>query len=225
MCGRMTLTSANWATVAEELLATGSPETMAWLHPRFNVAPTQVHPVVTPGPEGRNVLGLAIWGFPGSQQTPLVINARDETLASRPMFKSAVARHRCVVVTDGFIEWRKTPTARQPLWFRHSDGTPLYLAGLYTPAGATAKKSSARFVVVTTAPNQLVAQIHDRMPAVLSPQDALRWLAAPKLDLLTPAPETWLQGTEVSTRINSAANDDPDCLAPPSPRREQLALF
>ena len=221
----MTLTSANWVTVAEELLATGSPETMAWLHPRFNVAPTQLHPVVIPGQEGGNVLTLASWGFPGNQQTPLVINARAETIASRPMFKSAVARHRCVVVTDGFIEWRKTPTARQPLWFRRPEGMPLYLAGIYTPACATAKESPARFVVVTTAANQLVSAVHERMPAVLSPQDALRWLNAPRLDLLAPAPETWLQSTEVSTRINSAANDDPDCLAFPSTRREQLALF
>lgn len=88
MCGRMTLTSDNRVTVAQELRATGSPETMASLRPRFNVAPTQSHPVVMLGQE-RNVLGLAQWGFPGNQQTPLVINARAETIASRPMFKSA----------------------------------------------------------------------------------------------------------------------------------------
>lgn len=223
MCGRMTLTSDNWVTVAQELRATGSPETMASLRPRFNVAPTQSHPVVMLGQE-RNVLGLAQWGFPGNQQTPLVINARAETIASRPMFKSALTNHRCVVVADGFIEWRKTPTGRQPLWFRRGEGMPLYLAGLFTPAGATTIESPARFVVVTTAPNQLVAAVHDRMPAVLSPEDALRWLASPKLDLLAPAPETWLQGTEVSTRINSAAqarNRDDLQGARPRPRPGQ----
>ncbi|MDX2022323.1 MAG: SOS response-associated peptidase [Deltaproteobacteria bacterium] len=224
----MTLSTGDWVRVAEELLATPAPGALEALHPRFNVAPTQAHPIVVSegGPKvDHNVLTLAHWGFPGKQQGPLVINARSETALTKPLFRTAFAQHRCVVVADGFIEWRKSATGRQPLWFRRKDGRPLYLAGLYLPGGATAKGSPTRFVVLTTSPNHLVAPVHDRMPAVLSPQDALTWLAHPAGEVLRPAPDAWLASTEISPRINNTANDDPACLEPATSTRQQLALF
>ena len=232
MCGRMTLSTGDWVRVAEELLASTEPGVLEALQPRFNVAPTQIHPIVLPGSHNANgdahrtnVLALAAWGFPGKQKGPLVINARSETALTKPLFRSAFAQHRCVVVADGFIEWRKALSGRQPLWFRRKDGRPLYLAGLYLPSGATAQESPARFVVLTTPPNHLVAPVHDRMPAVLSPQDARAWLARPAAEVLRPAPDAWLMSTEVSSRVNSAANDDPACLEAATSSRQQLALF
>lgn len=227
MCGRMTLSTGDWVRVAEELLATPAPGVLETLHPRFNVAPTQAHPVVVSEKANAqtNTLTLAQWGFPGNQQGPLVINARAETALTKPLFRSAFAHHRCVVVADGFIEWRKAASGRQPLWFRRKDGRPLYLAGLYLPSGATAKESPARFVVLTTPPNHVVAPIHDRMPAVLSPQDALTWLTQPASEVLRPAPDAWLVSTEISSRINNTANDDPACLQAATSTRQQLALF
>jgi len=225
MCGRMTLSTATWTNMAEELLATAAPETISYLRPRFNVAPTQMHPVVMAQSADVNQLIVAQWGFPGRKEGPLVINARSETVAEKPMFRGAVAKHRCIVLADGFIEWRKSGTGRQPYWFHRKAGLPVYFAGLYTPMGATAKESPARFVVLTTSPNHVVAPVHDRMPAVLGAQDALTWLAKPALELLRPAPDSWLFATAVSTRINNALYDDPACLEPNTNTREQLALF
>ena len=228
VCGRLTLSTGDWVKVAEELRAIPAPGVLEALHPRFNVAPTQPHPVVVSdrmNAQSSHKLTLAQWGFPGKQQGPFVINARSETAATKPLFRTAFAHHRCIVVADGFIEWRKAPTGRQPLWFRHKEGRPMYLAGLYLPSGATAKESPARFVVLTTPPNHVVAPVHDRMPAVLSPKDALTWLAYPASDVLRPAPDAWLAGTEISLRVNNTANDDPACLEAAAPTRTQLALF
>lgn len=221
MCGRMTLSKIDWVQVTEELLLTSSPQEE--VQPRFNVAPTHMHPIVVAAGDA-NTLALAQWGFSGTSKGPLVINARSESAAAKPMFRDAIARHRCVVVADGFIEWRKTPIGRQPVWFQRKAG-PIYFAGLYTPMGSTAKESPLRFVVLTTAANHTIAPVHDRMPTVLSAHDACAWLAAPKTELLRPAPDEWLRGTPVSSRINNTANDDPACLAPNTQTREQLALF
>lgn len=223
MCGRMTLTSADFSAVAEELLAEPPGEALGQRPPRYNVAPTQTHPVVVSEPEGTRRLALATWGFPGKEGGALVINARAETVPFKSMFRGPFVNGRCVVVADGFVEWRKTDRGRQPLWFRRQADGPLYFAGLVAPAGAPG--GVPRFVVLTTAPNQLVAPIHDRMPAVLTPAAARAWLAAPDIALLHPAPDGYLVASAVSSRVNSPAHDDPACLLPATDTRQQLSLF
>ena len=217
MCGRASLTTPDWETIRALLDAVPDDEEREAYRPRYNVAPTQLHPILrVVGGERR--LTRASWGLPpivvmGSNRA--LINARIETIASRPMWQDALATRRCVVPVDGFYEWQ----GDQPFWFHRGDGGLLLLAGLWEPG-----PERARFVVVTCAPNKLVAEAHDRMPAILPPSCVADWLARPAVDLIAPAPEDALVATPVSTRVNSPANDDARIIEAVRPRT-QLSLF
>ena len=216
MCGRFTLTVATFDELCALLGVPPDVDAAAVFRPRYNVAPTDTHIILCE--DGRRHLAPAVWGLGEKPQ----INARSETADSRPTFRTAFARTRCVVPTDGFFEWTAD---RQPLWFHRKDGGLLLMAGLYER-----DRDQLRFTILTTAANDLVAPVHDRMPAILAPEQLDAWLgrtAPSKLRaLLKPAPTDWLIATEVSPRVNSVANDDPACLEPPSPKTpKQLRLF
>lgn len=225
MCGRFTLTRRDLAEVAAELEAEFSAEDAARYRPRYNAAPTDEHFVLRLEGDRRRLVP-AVWGLEGAR-TPIVINARAETAAQKPMFREAFRQRRCVVPADGFFEWTPSNGGKQPIWFHAPDGKLVPLAGLYDvePGGAI------RFVILTTEANDLVRPIHDRMPVVLSHGAVGAWLEEPISELLAPAPEGMLVATAVSRRVNDVANDDPECLAPPAPpaeprpRRGQLKLF
>lgn len=219
MCGRASLTTPDWETIRAILDAAPDDEEAAAWRPRYNVAPTQLHPILR-AVDGTRRLGRAVWGLPPVEHRP-VINARAETLAERPMFRDALARRRCVVPVDGFFEWQ----GAQPYWYHRPDGGLLLLAGLWEegPPGPDGV-ARPRFVVVTTAPNRLVAPVHDRMPAILPPGCIGQWLARPALDLVAPAPDDALVATPVSPRVSSPAHDDAKLLEPVRPRT-QLSLF
>lgn len=213
MCGRASLTTPDWETIRALLDAAPDAEEAAAYQPRYNVAPSQLHPILRlDGGERR--LGRARWGLAPIEHRAL-INARIETLTSRPMWRDALAARRCVVPVDGFYEWQ----GEQPYWFHRADGGLLLLAGLWEP-----DEERARFVVVTCAPNTLVAAAHDRMPAILPPDCVAEWLARPAVELIAPAPDDALVATPVSTRVNSPANDDARLVEPVRPRA-QLSLF
>lgn len=213
MCGRASLTTPDWETIRALLDAVPDDDEREAYSPRYNVAPTQLHPILRiVGGERR--LQRASWGLPPIENRAL-INARIETIQSRPMWQDALAERRCVVPVDGFFEWQ----GDQPYWFHRADGGLLLLAGLWEPGA-----ERARFVVVTCAPNKLVAEAHDRMPAILAPSCVVDWLARPAVDVIAPAPEDALVATPVSTRVNSPANDDARLLEPVRPRT-QLSLF
>ena len=213
MCGRASLTTPDWETIRALLDAVPDDDERAAWAPRYNVAPTQLHPILRVV-DGERRLQRASWGLPPIENRA-VINARIETVASRPFWQETLAERRCVVPIDGFFEWQ----GAQPYWFHRSDGGLLLLAGLWEPG-----PERARFVVLTCAPNALVAQAHDRMPAILPPSCVADWLARPAIDLIAPAPEGALVATPVSTRVNSPANDDARLLDPVRPRT-QLSLF
>ena len=230
----MTLTRADWDEVLLELTETLVPAGVtdiredegaaAYYRPRYNVAPTQAHPILR-GVAGPARLGFALWGLlaSGRGKAP-VINARAETVPFKSAFQDAFVSRRCVVPADGFFEWKTGPEGRQPLWFHRPDGKLLLLAGLFDEELTTAKQPArTRFAVLTTAPNRLLATVHDRMPALLSASDAASWLVQPAQKLLRPAPDDLLLATPVSLRVNSVRNDDPECLAPP--RGSQMRLF
>ena len=213
MCGRASLTTPDWETIRAILDAAPDEEEAAAWAPRYNVAPTQLHPILrVVGGERR--LQRASWGLPPIEHRA-VINARVETVASRPFWQETLADRRCVVPIDGFFEWQ----GEQPYWFHRPDGGLLLLAGLWEPG-----PERARFVVLTCAPNELVAAAHDRMPAILPPSCVADWLARPAVELIAPAPEDALVATPVSTRVNSPANDDARLLEAVRPRT-QLSLF
>jgi putative SOS response-associated peptidase YedK len=214
MCGRMTLTKRELAEIAEELAAVVDPASMELYRPRYNIAPTDRHFVLRSDERGR-WLEPSQWGLaPAVAGRGPLFNGRAETIFFKEPFRSAVANGRCVVPADGFYEWRTTPDGRQPLWFHRADGKLLLMAGLCV---------EGRFTVLTTAPNDLVRPIHDRMPAILSPEEARVWLGAPTAKVLHPAPEGVLEARPVSSRVNSVKNDDPACLAPSEGPR-QLTL-
>jgi putative SOS response-associated peptidase YedK len=219
----MTLTRAEIGDVAAELEAElGTPLAVprhSQYRPRYNLAPTDEHFIVLPGQ-----LASAHWGF-RTRSHPL-INARMETLDKRGLFQAALrsatpeTRGRCLVPADGFFEWVGAKGDRHPIWYHRQDGKLLLFAGLYS----VHRDGGLEFTVITTPANRLIAPVHDRMPALLTPDGATRWLSAPDLELLAPAPENALISTFVSDRVSSVANDDPDCLTPSKPRG-QMKLF
>jgi putative SOS response-associated peptidase YedK len=214
MCGRFTLTARDIDEAAHAFGAEVAREYAKLYRPRWNVAPTDEHWVVRLGAAGRRHMVPARFGFdgPGGQA---IINGRSETAAVLPTFRHAFTEGRCIVPADGFYEWRGARSERRPLWFHDPAGKPLLFAGLATESG-----NSLAFVILTTAANELMRPIHDRMPALLSPEGAGAWLADGDANLLEPAPGSWLIAREVSLRVNAVANDWPELLDPPAPERQ-----
>ena len=209
MCGRYSV-----AVTSEELEQVFEAPVVGEVKlPRWNVAPTQDAPVVVVGRQGRGILSLR-WGLvPRWAKDPAVgsrqINARAETVATRPAFRDALARHRCLVPADGFYEWAERPgVGRVPFWIHHRRGGLLALAGLRESWRPSPDAEALRtFTILTTEPNRVVAPLHDRMPVVLPPTAWEAWLdpetaVADALALLAPAAEQLLEARAVSTRVN-----------------------
>lgn len=216
MCGRYTLTSQD--QLVEELeLKLGEPiEASEWWRPRFNIAPTQPAPVVTER-DGERVIELLRWGlvppWAGSlSEGAKLINARSEGIATRPAFRDAMKHRRCLVLADGFFEWRGEGKARIPMYIRPVPRRTVTFAGLWErwkrPDGAWV----LTFTILTTAANALVAPLHDRMPVVVERDARAAWMA----DAILPGPAEvgdW-QVAQVSRRVSSVVNDDPGCIEP-----------
>lgn len=191
--------------------------------PRYNVAPTQPVPIVVEDRGERHFM-LVRWGFLPSwvkdpKQFPLVINARGETLTTKPTFKAALRRRRCIFLADGFYEWRRQGREKTPFLIRMRSRQPMPLAGLwetYTdPSGGEIDTAA----IVTTAANETLSAVHDRMPVILSPDDLGTWLdvsdeRAEVMPLVRPCPDDWLDLVPVSSRVNKAENDDPSLQEP-----------
>jgi len=196
------------------------------LAPRWNVAPTALIYAVAPTSSGLR-LGTMKWGLVPSwagapNEGPRPINARAETLLAKPMFAEALGRRRCVVPVDGFYEWeRLADGSRRPWYISPPGGSPLLLAGLWDrwvdPTGDAPPLVTC--TIVTTEANEVVAPLHDRMPAVLNTDRCPTWLAPGPGDItgllaeLRPAPPSALQRRPASPRANSTSNDDPELLS------------
>lgn len=217
MCARFTLKKRKARDVADELDAELAEDDEPLYRPRYNVAPTDLAWIVEYGAD-RRVLRPATWSYLVSSGRPLV-NLRGESL--RPTAKNVSSR--CAVVTDGFYEWPGKGLA--PVWFHRDDDGLVLLSGVFQrPRGADAH---ARFTVLTTRPNALVAKVHDRMPVILPPDRLDEWLTAEPaaaLRLVGPAPDDALVATPVSKHVNSVKHDDPACVAPVEPPA-QRSLF
>jgi putative SOS response-associated peptidase YedK len=160
-----------------------------------------------------------------------MINARAEGIAKKPAYRSALARRRCLIPADAFYEWQRRtapdgrPAGKLPYAIRRRDGQPMALAGLWEvwrdPENPDAEPLRT-CVIVTSAANELMAPIHDRMPVVLDPADWDQWLdpdvaADTAQKLLVPAPSEWFEAFPVSSRVNNVANDGPELLDPIPP--------
>ncbi|MCC7366012.1 MAG: SOS response-associated peptidase [Dehalococcoidia bacterium] len=231
MCGRFTLTHRDARLLS---LALGVPEegVLGW-SPRYNVAPTQMHPIVRMVREEREVLQAA-WGLVNSWASDAggaarTINARGETLGERTAFREAWEQgRRCLVPADGFYEWQTLGRGeKRPFWFHRKDGGMLWLAGLYEAWSPRPGQRQWTFTIVTTSANGTVGRLHDRMPVILEERDAEEWIFpgnAPgrAAELIRPAGDDVLGVRPVSLRVNDVARDDASLL---EREAEQAALF
>jgi putative SOS response-associated peptidase YedK len=148
-----------------------------------------------------------------------MINARVEGVADKPAFRSAFRSRRCIGPASGFYEWRRQGRGpKQPYLIRRKDGEPIGFAGLWESwEDRTTGEVVETCTIITCAPNELMAELHDRVPVILGPADYDRWLD-PSLPgsekLLRPCPAEWLEAVPVSTRVNSPANDDESIFRP-----------
>ena len=221
MCGRYSLSTPG-DIVAELFGLTDLPD----LVPRWNIAPTQQSAVVRADEGGARRLDLLRWGLvPGWAKDAAIgarmINARSETAAEKPSFRTALRRRRCLVLADGFYEWQRTPDGKVPTRVQRRDGAPFALAGLWERwTRGPGPEPLETFTILTTAPNALLRPIHDRMPVILGRQDHALWLdssvtePAAVRELLAPCPPNDFEAFAVSRHVNSPRHDDPDCAAP-----------
>jgi putative SOS response-associated peptidase YedK len=218
MCGRFTQ-AADGEIIAQVFELPEPPE----LPRRYNIAPTQnVAAVRAAEGSGRELVQLH-WGLIPSwakerAMGARMINARAETLAEKPAFRSAFRARRCLILADGFYEWQKLGTRKQPYFIGFTDRRPFAFAGLWerwTGEGSGAVESCT---IVTTEANELLAPIHDRMPVILDPDAFASWVDPAEKDterlagLLKPYPSGPLQAYPVSMLVNNPANDSPACL-------------
>lgn len=219
MCGRFTMT-----TPAEVIAELFELEELPQLLPRYNIAPTQQVPVVRfDADRSKNRLSMLRWGLiPHWATDPSIghrmINARAETVAQKPSFRSPIKRRRCLVVADGFYEWKKMAGGKQPYLIRMNDGSPFAFAGLWDRWVAPDDCEIDTCTIVTTQPNSVCQEIHDRMPVILPPEAYSIWLD-PDIQnvdgvssLLTSYQSTAMEFLPVSTHVNKPSNDDPACV-------------
>ncbi|HSB65100.1 MAG TPA: SOS response-associated peptidase, partial [Anaerolineales bacterium] len=221
MCGRFTLTidpyhlqeAFPWAVIPDDL------------QPRYNIAPSQ--PVAVIPNTGDNTLSMYKWGLiPSWSKDPAIgdrmINARSESLAEKPSFRNAYKRRRCLILSDGFYEWKQNPDlkSKQPMYIRLKDGKPFAFAGLWevwiSPDGTEVRSCT----IITTQPNSLLETIHNRMPVILPTEAYNRWLAkedqqpAQLDELLIPYPAAAMVAFPVSKMVNRPELDRPELVQP-----------
>lgn len=216
MCGRFSI-FADPERLAERFDASLPEE---GLRPRYNAAPTQNLPVILNENNGARQIQLLRWGLvPSWAEDPVIgsrmINARSETLAEKPSFRTALKKRRCLVLADGFYEWQQTPTGKVPTRITLQSGEPFALAGLWETWKEPTGDLLRTFTIITTSPNELLAPIHNRMPVILPREHESIWLdnGADQgiwLDMLRPYPADQMTAYPVSKRVNYVGNDDPE---------------
>jgi putative SOS response-associated peptidase YedK len=225
MCGRFARRStqqvlADWFGV--EL------EEMPWFAPSYNAAPQSVQPVVRLNRDsGKPEFVLNRWGlvpFWAKDAKPAyaTINARAEEAATKPAFREALKKRRCLVPADAFYEWQRPnpeldAKTKQPFAIALKSGEPYAFAGLWERWQPKEGPALETFTILTTDPNELMEPIHNRMPVILDPRDYARWLqpgdpARPPIDLLRPFPAEKMLAWPVSGRVGNVRNNDPQLL-------------
>ena len=220
MCGRYTLAKGKVETELRDVR-------IEWRGPpRYNVAPSQRAPVIRLE-QGLPVVRELRWGLvPAWAKDPKVgyslVNARSETVAEKPSFRSAFKKRRCLVPADGFYEWQQLGKLKQPWRFVRPDHEPFLFAGLWESWRDPADPSAApleSFTIITTEPNAVAAPVHDRMPVILDGEAIRKWLAEDTstetlVSLLRPCPDADLTRYPVAALVGSPKNDVPQCIVP-----------
>lgn len=219
MCGRFTLSQS-----AEAIASVFQLNQVPTLEPRYNIAPTQpVSTVLQTTAQKERQFQMWRWGLiPAWAKDATIgaklINARAETVAEKPSFRSAFRHRRCLVVADGFYEWRRQEGKKQPFYFRMHNGQPFAFAGLWEHWQDPDGEAIASVTIITTAANELLQPIHDRMPVILNPKDYDLWFdpALQKSEhlqqLLQPYSAAAMISYPVSTKVNKPTNDTPELI-------------
>lgn len=221
MCGRFTLTidpaqlqeAFPWAVIPNEI------------HPRFNIAPSQ--PVAVIPNTGDYGISMYKWGLiPSWSKDPSIgdrmINARAESLAEKPSFRNAYRRRRCLILADGFYEWKQNPLtkSKQPFYIRLKNNQPFAFAGLWELWNSPNGSEIHSCTIITTQPNSLIQSIHNRMPVILPPDAYKQWITPADVpatelgELLIPYPALEMIAYPVSKLVNSPQFDSADLIKP-----------
>ena len=218
MCGRYTL-----RTPVDSLVKRFEIEEYpSSITPSYNIAPTQEVAAVVEEDEKRK-LEMFHWGLiPSWAKDPAIgnkmINARAETVSEKPSYRSAFKKRRCLILADGFYEWQKTDNGKQPYYIKMQDDSPFAFAGLWEvwQDGEEIRSST----IITTDANDLMGEIHHRMPVILHPENYGAWLdpdfdeKEALIDLLKPYPSNEMEAYAVSRRVNKPSNNEPSVVEP-----------
>lgn len=194
-----------------------------WFPSHFNIAPLSMNPVIVPTPTGNRVRmmrwGLIPHGSNGVQGISRPTNARAESLMEKPVFRDLLADHRCVVPASGFYEWKHEGTRKVPFYICRKDHGLLMFSGLYDSWQDPAGETHESYTIITTAPNDVIAPIHDRMPVILTEIGVQRWLTPGTLsqkemnEILTSCDPDLIEVYPVSSRVNKTVEDDERLIA------------
>ena len=231
MCGRYTLATPDRQAIRARFPVGESIE----IRQRYNIAPTDEVLTVTTDKQGAPRGELLRWGLvPSWAKDPSIgsklINARVETAAEKPAFRRAFEHYRCLIIADGFYEWRRTPGARkQPFHITRDDHEPFAFAGLWSIWHADEQRTLRTCTILTTAANPAIASLHDRMPVILTPGHEQDWLdldAPPDRlhEILAGLPARHTEMAEVGFAVNDVHNDGPECLEPPTGDQSDAAV-
>lgn len=220
MCGRYTYTDE----IRDIRIRFDLERDLPLFKPRYNIAPGQDVPVIF-NRDGTRSLTMMQWGLvPSWAKDPAIgnrmINARAETLAEKPAFKRLIGKRRCLVLADGFYEWRKEGKRKVPMRIRLKTAGSFGFAGLWDSWRKPDGTELQSFTIITTEANELLRAIHDRMPVILVGDDEKKWLdfdikdAGRILSLLKPFPPELMEAYDVSTLANSPRNDLAECIRP-----------
>lgn len=194
------------------------------LSPSWNLAPTDRAYVITSNIGERSLTTMA-WGLVplwSADSRTIHINARAETIATKPVFRSAFAAHRCLVPADGFYEWEPKERGRTPHWIFRADGHPMTFAGIWSAWKHPTEGWQRRFAIVTSSARGIIAPLHDRMPVMLSDDCWGAWLdptiedPETAMSLIQSIDSDLLMEHSVSSRVNSVRNNGPELREPAS---------
>ena len=218
MCGRFVRQSSDeeFASLFSATMPTESNLTAS-----YNITPSQAVLVARLNQQQQRELAALRWGLvPGWSKGPdnrySMINARAETVASKPAYRNAFKRRRCLFAVDGFYEWKRQDNAKQPYYIHMAGDEPFAMAGLWEYWQGADGSVIESCAVITTTPNELMADIHDRMPVILAPDDYATWLDHNQTpdQLLKPYPAELMDAYPISTAVNSPKNNYAELLTP-----------
>lgn len=223
MCGRFTLIAE--PEKLQEIFDISDIQNCR-LEAKYNIAPTQmVATILVNSDSKQRECQLLRWGLIPSwakdaKISARMINARGETLAEKPSFRSAFKHRRCLVLADGFYEWKRLETKKQPYYFQLKNKQPFAFAGLWEEWQSADEIKITSCTIITTDANELLQPIHHRMPVILQPEDYDEWLDPQQnktetlQQLLHPLESEKMTMTAVSTRVNNPHHNNPECIAP-----------